>query len=123
VPGISNRNVVHILEVTGGYVYREDAHRNDNPHSLPVIKLVTVSKTDLPDILQRAIAASRRAVSNFTKYRQDIDIILNAKAEEKNGNPYIEQASEIFKRALASDDKMLQLTAAMFALKNPDKII
>lgn len=122
VPGIANKNVVHILEVTGGYVYRDESYDNGNPHSLPVQKICTVDKTCLPEILQRAISASRRAVSNFSKYRELIDKVIEGDSDD-NENPYVENAIEIIRRSLESEDEKIRLDAAIFVLQNPEKII
>jgi len=120
VPGINNKNIVNIFEVVeNGYEYRQDKLSNFNPHNLKVKHLCEAKKSSLPDPLPNAIVASRRVISNFSKYRAKIDLYLLNNGEDFDDDLF-EKSITIIKEALYSGNDSIKLEAAKFVVQNID---
>ncbi len=116
---------VHIFETTSGYTYvkeRDDASGDGNPHQLSCKLLKTVQRGEFSDIVQRAFNASRRAVTNFSKYYPEIEGFLDGQevSNNRSTDKYSDAAKDALMSLLNSEDEEIKYKAALALLKKSE---
>ena len=120
-PSYKTRDI-HIFQTTSEYEYIEEWDNGDigNPHTIKAQHLKTVPRSVFSDQVQRALLASKKAVTNFTKYVEEVIMAINdqevpdmpEKQEGSQSQAELE-ARETLRELLKSDDEEVRLKAAL----------
>lgn len=120
-PSYINRDI-HVFETVSEYSY--NSAWPDNPHTIKVNHLKTLERNNFPEVVKRALLAAKRTVTNFTKYSNEIQMIIagdtvdtdikGAKLAQKSDDEI--EARQTLKELLKSSDEEIRLKAALALL-------
>ena len=128
-PSYKNRDI-HIFKTKSEYIYVPEWADDEigNPHTIEVEFIKTVPRNVFSEIVNRSLLAAKRTVTNFTKYTNEIQMIIKsddmpfnaAEAKIIGVENYAEiEARQTLKELLKSSNEEIRLKAAL-ALLNKD---
>ena len=108
-PSLENSQNVHIFRTKSDCEYKEewDNERDGNPHIIQVEFIRTIPKTAFSDMMQRSIRSARKAVSNFTKYRDEIGELIRDPDPSIESKPKNDEKSQMEMNALKTLEDLL----------------
>lgn len=122
-PSYKNRRI-HVFETTSEYQFRQDFFEEGNPHTIQANYLSTIEREEFPEVIRRSLKAARKPVTNYSKYEEEINEIVNKikqirKSEqiEKNADNSQNRAKQALEELLESDNEEIKLQAALALLK------
>lgn len=125
-PSYKNRDI-HIFTTAEEYVYKPEWADNEigNPHTIRVNYVKTLSRSHFSDIINRALLAAKKTITNFTKYSNEIQMIIdgnkpcaqaNSKSIKLQEHGENIEARKTLKELLQSSDDGIRLKAALALL-------
>lgn len=125
-PSYKNRDI-HIFETISDYSYIPEwsDDKIGNPHTIKVNYLKTLSRNHFSEIVNRALLAAKRTVTNFSKYSNEILMIIEndtGKMRDETGLNCIQkndteiEARQTLKELLNSSNEEIRLRAALALL-------
>lgn len=116
-PSSRNRNV-HVFRTISKYEYIPSWCDKGNPHTICVDHIATVDRDLFPRRVREALLAAKKAVTNFTKYRDEILDIME-KAQNKYSQKDLSyethriEAKGVLRELLKSENEEVRLKAAL----------
>ena len=125
-PSYKNRDI-HIFETISDYSYISEwsNEKIGNPHTIKVNYLKTLSRNQFSEIINRALLAAKRTVTNFSKYSNEILMIIEndiANTKDTKGSKSTQEndaeieARRTLKELLKSSNEEIRLKAALALL-------
>lgn len=126
-PSLKNPERIHVFLSQQEYQFDPARINDGNPHVILGEHLVSISRYEFPDQIQRALKAARKTVTNFSKYFEAIVETINkhitpegeAAGSEEKDDPK-DAAIATLQELLKSDSDEVRLKAAL-ALMEMDK--
>ena len=125
-PSYKTRDI-HIFETISNYSYIPEwsDEKIGNPHTIKANYLNTLSRNCFSEIINRALLAAKRTVTNFSKYSNEILLIIDddatnfqdatdSKSFQTNGVEI--EARQTLKELLKSSNEEIRLRAALALL-------
>lgn len=125
-PSYKNRDI-HVFETISGYSYIPEWSTDEigNPHTIKVNYLKTLIRDHFSETVNRALLAAKKTVTDFSKYSNEILLIISNEFENaicpKNEKASQEKDAELearntLKELLKSSNEEIRLKAALALL-------
>lgn len=122
-PSYKSRDI-HIFRAISSYTFKSEWISEGNPHTVKVEHIKTVKRSEFSEIVNRALTAARKTVTNFDKYSKEIlETLGNGKKPDVEKHPSLQcdtetiaAAHQALKELLKSDNEEIRLKAALALL-------
>ncbi len=125
-PSYKNRDI-HMFETVSEYLYNPEwfDEQIGNPHTIKAKHLKTLTRDHFSEIVNRALLAAKKTVTNFSKYSNEIHMAIEDESHyihdtkrpksAQNSDAEIE-ARQTLQELLKSSDEEIRLKAALALL-------
>jgi predicted Mrr-cat superfamily restriction endonuclease len=116
-PSSRNRKV-HVFQTISKYEYISSWYAKGNPHTIRVELITTVDRDLFPPKIRSSLLAAKKAVTNFTKYKNEILHVLDKirykdSPENLSYEEYRVEAKNVLLELLNSKNEDIRLRAAL----------